>query len=120
MPHKSKSTIGCKRKGHMHRRSLSPSLPFSVSSSLSSSPLDLNKRHRKKHHRRGTYIPVQVVAAAGELGCNPSERKRLCYPMEIYYYYVEVLGALHSIHWRGKDGTISIIRKALRMMPYQR
>ena len=40
--------------------------------------------------------------------------------MAIFYYYIEVLDAPHSIHWRGKGGIISIVRKSLHMMPYQR
>ena len=120
MPRKSKSSIGRKRKGHMHRRSLSPSSPSSPSSSSSLSSESSNKRHRKKHHRRGTHIPAQVIAAVNEYGRNPSERSRVYYRMAIYYYYVEVLDAPHLTHWRGNGGTITIIRKALGMMPYQR
>ena len=40
--------------------------------------------------------------------------------MAIYYYFVEVLDGPHSMHWKDKGGTISIIRKALHMHPSQR
>ena len=53
-------------------------------------------------------------------GRNPTESKRVCYRMAIYYYFMEVLDAPYCIHWRCKGGTISIIRKALHMAPSQR
>ena len=40
--------------------------------------------------------------------------------MAIYYHFIEVLDALHSIHWKGKGRTISLIQKALHILPSKR
>ena len=75
---------------------------------------------RSKHHRLGTTLPLYMMDEMMDNPRNPPEAKRVCYRMAISYYFVEVLDAPHSTHWKGKGGTIAIIRKALHMHPSQR
>ena len=75
---------------------------------------------RRKNKRLGSCMPLKILNELEQYTRNPSEAKRVCYRMAIFYYYVEVLDAPHSVHWKGKGGTISIIRKALFMEAHQR
>ena len=112
MPKKARRNISRKRKGCI-QGTLSPS------SSSSTSPNNLRPK-RNKHCRLGTSIPIQVIDALHNFGCNPTESQRVCYRMAIYYHFIEILDAPHPIHRNGKEGIISLILKALCMHPFQR
>ena len=118
MPKKGRKSIARKRKGCMQGSS-SSSLSSLSSSSSSSTPNKLIS-NRKKHRRVGTSIPTEVRDTLRNFNEKPTENKRVCYRMAIYYHFIKILDAPHEIHWNGKDGTISLIRKALRMHPCQR
>ena len=99
MPRKGKSSVGYKRKGVMQGAS-------KYSKSLNHVSNKYQRRKRKKYNRLGTSIPALVFETIHEHGCSLPEAKRVCYRMTIYYHYVEVLNVPHSIHWKGKGGTI--------------
>ena len=88
--------------------------PDSTTTTKQSSP------KRSKHHRLGSTLPVKYLETMRDPPRNPPEAKRVCYRMAISYYFGEVLYAPHSTHWKGKGGTIALIRKALHMHASQR
>ena len=121
MPKKGRGSMARKRKGCKQGgpSSSSSSSSSTSSSSPSSSPKKLIPT-RKKHRRLGTSIPMEVIDTIRHFNEKPTENKRVCYRLAIYYHYIKILDAPHEIHWNGKEGTISLIRKALRMHPCQR
>ena len=105
--------ISCKPKGTKHGiYKYVPKNPIPT-------PIKYTPRKRNKHHRLGSNTPIQILEELNEHIRNPPEAERVCYQMAIYYHFIEMLDAPHCIHWKGKGGTISIILKALYMLPSQ-
>ena len=114
MPKKRKGGIARKQKSSMQGKSTYVrKTPASITGTQSSSK-------RSKHSRLGSTLPINYLAEMIESPRNPPESKRIAYRMAISYYFVEVLDAPHSTHWKGKGGTIALIRKALHMYQNQR
>ena len=112
MLRKRKSSVGCK-----HKATMQGNINYIRKKPL---PRSQSPTKRSKHHCLGTTLPNHITMELNERGRNPTKSKKVCYRMAIYYYFMGVLYAFHFIHWRGKGGTISIIRKALHMSPSQR
>ena len=114
MPRKRKQGLGRKHKSIVQGKSTHVCKTPAPTTRTQYSP------KRSKYHHLGTTLPVKFIDEMSSTPCNPPEAKIVCYCMAIFYFFIEVLDAPHSTHWKCKGRTIALIRKALLIHPSQR
>ena len=108
------------RIGRRHKRKMQGTSNY-VKKTTSTTPAThppSNKRLRLQHKRRGGSDATIAKFAPTEPSELQSQHVSLRHAL--YYFYVYVLDAPHKNHWGGKDGTISILRKKLKLPPHTR